>query len=96
MASAWTDYKFSTNIDEWRTFLTSGSSSFTMKIYSSSGKAPTSIIFAYNNEQNEVEWEETPMGYCYSHQVKTLTTTSLSIAMRHQGKTIIIAMFKKS
>ena len=96
MASAWTDYKFSTNIDEWRSFLTSGSSSFTMKIYSSSGKAPTSIIFAYNNEQNEVEWEETPMGYCYSHQVKTLTTTSLSIAMRHQGKTIIIAMFKKS
>ena len=30
------------------------------------------------------------------HTVKTLTTASLSIAMRHQGKTIIIAMFKKS
>ena len=47
-----------------------------MKIYSSSGKAPTSIIFAYNNEQNEVEWEETPNGYCYTHQGKLYTLSS--------------------
>ena len=78
MASAWTDYKFSTNIDEWRSFLASGSSSFTMKIYSSSGKAPTSIIFAYNNEQNEVEWEETSNGYCYTHQGKLYPLLTLS------------------